>query len=72
MFWFRLGLAALVTLVWLAGYVLAFVNHDPLPGELSGLMALVLGWALGGATLEVIRNTRASKRLEEGEEADAA
>lgn len=45
---FRIALAVLVSAVWIVGYVLAYVSSKAPPGELSGLMALVLGWAFAG------------------------
>jgi thiol:disulfide interchange protein len=51
----RLGLAALVTGVWLVGYVLSYTNGTQPPTELSGLMAVVLGWAFAGQVRESLK-----------------
>lgn len=51
----RLGLAGLVVLVWLIGYVLAYVHETQNPTELSGLMAVVLGWAFAGTVKDSIK-----------------
>lgn len=55
----RIGLAVLVTAVWLAGYILAYRRGgtNP-PTELSGLMALVLGWVFGGAIKDAIKKPK--------------
>lgn len=55
--WYRIGLASIVTLVW----VLDFVNatyltkgaqvHD----GLTGLMVIVLGWAFGSGVRDTIK-----------------
>lgn len=44
----RIGLAVTVTVVWLAGYIVSYVGGSEPPVELSGLMAVVLGWAFAG------------------------
>lgn len=44
----RIALATVVTLVWVAGYVIAYTTDKQTPQELSGLMVLVLGWAFAG------------------------
>ena len=61
MIWLQIGLCVVVTLVWLVGYVLAYVNGSPMPQELSVLMGLVLGWALGGTILDAWRTARKAK-----------
>jgi mannose/fructose-specific phosphotransferase system component IIA len=73
--WFRLGLASVVTVVWLAGYTIAFVTHGPFPTELTGLMTLVVGWAFGAQVVETIRGKKASdeaKKVEKEDKEDAA
>jgi len=56
MFWFRIGLAGLVSTFWAVGYALAYTRQIPgTPTELSGLMAIVLGWALGGTLRDVFK-----------------
>lgn len=52
---FRIALASLVTAVWLAGYVVAYVQARPSPTELTGLMAFVLSWAFAGQVKDVIQ-----------------
>jgi hypothetical protein len=44
----RIALATVVTLVWVAGYVIAYIGRGQTPQELSGLMVIVLGWAFAG------------------------
>ena len=66
----RIVLATLVTVVWLAGYVISYARGSSQPTELSGLMAIVLGWALSGQVKDVIRD--AIKRRVEVEDDDAA
>lgn len=51
----RIALAGVVTTVWITGYVIAYATHGQAPGELSGLMALVLGWAFAGEVKDVMR-----------------
>jgi hypothetical protein len=51
----RIGLACVVTAVWLVGYGLAYVTGAQTPTELSGLMALVLGWATAGEIKQAIK-----------------
>lgn len=56
MFWLRIVLAGLVSALWAVGYILAYIGKQPnAPTELSGLMAIVLGWALGGTLRDVFR-----------------
>lgn len=57
----RIALATLVTAIWAAGYVLAYVGKGQAPEELSGLMVIVLGWAFAGEVKDAIR-----RRLNEG------
>lgn len=45
---FRIALAVVVSSIWIVGYALAYIGGKAPPGELSGLMALVLGWAFAG------------------------
>lgn len=59
---FRIVLASLVTLVWLTGYGLAYARQGPFPTELTMLMGVVLGWALGGTLTDVIREARQKKK----------
>jgi hypothetical protein len=51
----RVALAAIVTAVWIFGYGQAYVSHTQTPTELSGLMAVVLGWAFAGEVRDAIR-----------------
>lgn len=51
----RIALAVLVTGVWVAGYVVAFLTRGSDPTELSGLMAVVLGWAFAGEVRDQIK-----------------
>lgn len=51
----RIALASVVTLVWLVGYIVAYARAQPDPTELTGLMAIVLGWAFAGQVRDVIR-----------------
>jgi hypothetical protein len=52
----RIALASLVTTVWLAGYVNSYVRATGhAPTELTGLMALVLGWAFTGTAKDVVK-----------------
>lgn len=53
--WLRIALASIVTVVWVTGYALAYATHGQTPNELSGLMAVVLGWAFAGEVREAIR-----------------
>lgn len=56
MFWLRIVLASVVTVLWAVGYVLAYLGKQPsAPTELSALMGIVLGWALGGTLWDVFR-----------------
>lgn len=56
MFWLRIVLAGLVSTLWAAGYILAYLgNQATAPTELSALMAIVLGWALGGTLKDVFK-----------------
>lgn len=69
----RIALAVLVTAVWLVGYILAWTSHTSAPTELTGLMAVVLGWAFAGQLRETARARvrEAAKRMErEDEERD--
>lgn len=50
----RIGLAVLVTTVWLVGYGLAYETGRNNPTELTGLMTLVLGWAFAGTIKDTI------------------
>lgn len=52
---FRIVVACLVVAVWLVGYVLAYITGGANPTELSGLMALVLGWATAGELRDTIK-----------------
>lgn len=52
---FRIALSSVVTAVWLAGYVISYVRATAAPAELTGLMAIVLGWALAGEVKEAIQ-----------------
>jgi hypothetical protein len=55
----KIALAGLVATIWATGYILAYIGQLPgAPAELSALMAIVLGWALGETTWTVIRNRR--------------
>lgn len=54
---FRIGLAVLVSAVWLVGYVLAWTSGSQSPTELTGLMAVVLGWAFAGTIKDTIKDT---------------
>lgn len=49
------GLVVVVTVVWIVGYGLAYYRDTPLPSELSGLMAIVLGSVLGGGIASAVR-----------------
>lgn len=60
----RIVLATVVTLVWAAGYVLAYIGKGQTPQELSVLMAIVLGWAFAGEVKDAIR-----RRLDGGDDA---
>lgn len=51
----RIALAAIVTAVWIVGYGQAYVAHSQTPTELSGLMAVVLGWAFAGEVRQAIK-----------------
>lgn len=51
----RVGLAGVVTTVWLAGYVLAYARGVQSPTELTGLMAVVLGWAFAGSVRDSLK-----------------
>lgn len=51
----RLGLAAVVTVVWASGYYIAWKNGTQTPTELSALEAMVLGWAFGGTIKDVLK-----------------
>lgn len=51
----RIALAAIVTGVWIVGYGQAYVAHSQTPTELSGLMAVVLGWAFAGEVRDAIK-----------------
>jgi hypothetical protein len=56
MYVFRLVLAGLVAIVWLLGYALAWTRQIPeTPTELTALMGMVLGWALGGTIWDVFK-----------------
>lgn len=60
----RIALASIVTVIWAAGYVLAYIGKGQTPQELSGLMVLVLGWAFAGEVKDAIR-----RRLNGGDDA---
>lgn len=62
----RIALAAIVTAIWAAGYVNAYISRGEAPQELSMLMAIVLGWALGGEALDSFR-----RRLRKEDDEDA-
>lgn len=51
---FRIALASLVTVVWLADYGLAFYTTADNHEGLTALMAIVLGWALGGTAFDTV------------------
>lgn len=51
----RIVLASVVTGVWLVGYGFAYYRAAPTPKELTGLMALVLGWAYAGYVRDTIK-----------------
>lgn len=51
----RIALATVVTLVWVAGYVIAYAGRGQTPQELSGLMVIVLGWAFAGEVRDAIK-----------------
>ena len=59
----RIALASVVTLVWLVGYIVAYARAQPDPTELTGLMAIVLGWAFAGEVKAAIK-----KRVNNDEE----
>lgn len=61
---FRLGLAAIVTTVWLVGYALAYANGANPPNEVTGLMAIVLGWAFAGQIKDNVNQRRDRDRNE--------
>lgn len=63
---FRIVLASIVTVVWLIGYALAFYKGAAQPDGLNVLMALVLGWAFGGATFDAIKRIRIERKPGEG------
>lgn len=65
---FRIALACLVSAIWTAGYVLAYVNGTDQPGALNALMAIVLGWVFGSTVADTIK--RARRSLTEPEEKD--
>lgn len=50
----RIALAVVVTVVWLAGYIIAYTGSGEPPKELSGLMAVVLGWAFAGTIKDTL------------------
>ena len=52
---FRVGMAVVVTIVWIVGYVIAYTKGTQQPTELSGLMAIVLGWAFAGQVRDSLR-----------------
>lgn len=54
---FRIGLVVLVSGVWLTGYVLAWTSGGQSPTELTGLMAIVLGWAFAGTIKDSMKRT---------------
>jgi hypothetical protein len=51
----RIALAAIVTTIWAAGYINAYIGRGQTPEELSGLMGIVLGWALAGEVKDSLR-----------------
>lgn len=51
----RIALAVIVTVVWLAGYVLAYVTGGDTPQELTGLMVIVLGGAFAGEVKDAVK-----------------
>lgn len=51
----RMVLAAIVTGLWVVGYGQAYVTHSQTPMELSGLMAIVLGWAFAEEVRDAIK-----------------
>ena len=53
--WLRIALATIVTGFWAVGYAIAYATHGQTPSELSGLMAVVLGWAFAGEVRAAIR-----------------
>lgn len=54
----RIGLAGLVTGVWVTGYGLAWYTGTDTPTELTGLMTLVLGWAFAGHIRDQLKNRK--------------
>lgn len=56
-----------MVVVWLTGYILAYIAGTPQPTELSGLMALVLGWATAGEVRDTIIGRRKAAKSEDTE-----
>jgi hypothetical protein len=55
---FRIGLAAIVVVVWIVGYYRAYRFNAPEPTGLNLLMAPVLAWAFGGEVIERVRKRK--------------
>lgn len=68
----RVGLAVLVASVWLVGYVLAYKQGTQSPTELSGLMAVVLGWAFAGTIRNSIKGSGDEQREREHDDSREA
>lgn len=69
---FRIVLACLVSAIWTAGYILAYVNGTDQPGALNALMAIVLGWVFGSTVVDTVKRARRSLvEPERQEEPDA-
>lgn len=55
MYYFRIAIASLVTVFWAADYAIAFYTPEDNHEGLTGLMAIVLGWALGGTVWDTVK-----------------
>lgn len=55
MTWFRIALACIVIGVWVAGYVIAYVSGGDRPEELTFLMVMIVGWALGSEAKHAVK-----------------
>ena len=51
----RIALAGIVTAVRVTGYGIAYIGRGETPTELSGLMAVVLGWAFAGEVRDALK-----------------
>lgn len=62
MFAFRIGLASVVTVVWLLDFLNAayLVDGARMHTELTGLMLAVVGWALGGEVKAALKRRNGS------------